>query len=615
MAKYIGVVTGRRILLSNADNVPVELVQNDKDTTVIDFELSKIDYVADLSQLNVAINYVNIDKDTGESVTDIYTVDKTTVEDDSLKFSWVVGSNASVYAGKCIFQLVLTLTDANDVITQQWDSTKQSIEVHASLENMNVTQPKSFVDLVTQVKKSVSDALASGITDDQIRQSVEQYLEKNPVQVITDNTLSIAGTPADALATGTAIDSLKSDLAKLESDNGIDYKQINDALTGDKTVLSDTSTNGTCYVSDGVVKSNTASGYKKMQIDVSELTDSGELVIPFDASSGNNFGIIATEKADWSNNPLVKQTYDYSTLVNNDHSSASYYHLKWNNNGDGTASLDCATIKSYIDSRPMLCFFVKNDNNQWFVPYIITDGKKKKLNWLEVSTDNLDEKLKTATKKVSVLDYMKYDGFANLFHKGICIGDSLTFGQLSGKNSTTQVHSPYPKILSKLLDTDIDVTAQCGITSKGWYDQFYQTVDFTQYDIAIIFLGTNGGLNYPVGSSATDENTIAYQSIIGGIRTQNPSCKIVIIGNVMPFYTRVLKDIAVEKGCVMLDVYHGQDMFDIRRTGSDSPTIYHPSESDWVHFSQIGYTALANIIYRMLCRSIFENHEYFEFIN
>ena len=168
MAKYIGVVTGRRILLSNADNVPVELVQNDKDTTVIDFELSKIDYVTDLSQLNVAINYANIDKDTGESVTDIYTVDKTTVEGDSLKFSWTVGSNASVYAGKCIFQLVLTLTDTDGIITQQWDSTKQSIEVHASLENVNVTQPKSFVDLVTQVKKSVSDGkskVASAITD------------------------------------------------------------------------------------------------------------------------------------------------------------------------------------------------------------------------------------------------------------------------------------------------------------------------------------------------------------------------------------------------------------------------------------------------------------------
>ena len=171
MAKYIGVVTGRRVLLSNVDNIPVELVQNDKDTTVIDFELSKIDYVADgidLSQLNVAINYVNVDKDTGESVTDIYTVAKTTVEDDTLKFSWLVGSNASVYAGKCIFQLVLTLTDADGIITQQWDSAKQSIEVHASLENVNVTQPKSFVDFVTQVKKSVSDGkskVASAITD------------------------------------------------------------------------------------------------------------------------------------------------------------------------------------------------------------------------------------------------------------------------------------------------------------------------------------------------------------------------------------------------------------------------------------------------------------------
>ena len=168
MAKYIGVVTGRRILLSNADNVPVELVQNDKDTTVIDFELSKIDYVADLSKLNVAINYANIDKDTDESVTDIYTVDKTTVEGDSLKFSWTVGSNASVYAGKCIFQIVLTLTDVNDVIIQQWDSAKQSIDVHSSLENVNVTQPKSFVDFVTQVKKSVSDGkelVATAITD------------------------------------------------------------------------------------------------------------------------------------------------------------------------------------------------------------------------------------------------------------------------------------------------------------------------------------------------------------------------------------------------------------------------------------------------------------------
>ena len=58
-----------------------------------------------------------------------------------------------------------------------------------------------------------------GITDDQIRQIVEQYFEEHPVQVITDNTLSVAGAPADALATGTAIDSLKEDIGNIISPN------------------------------------------------------------------------------------------------------------------------------------------------------------------------------------------------------------------------------------------------------------------------------------------------------------------------------------------------------------------------------------------------------------
>lgn len=44
-----------------------------------------------------------------------------------------------------------------------------------------------------------------GVTDETIKKIVEQYFEEHPVQVITDNTLSIAGAPADALSTGNAI--------------------------------------------------------------------------------------------------------------------------------------------------------------------------------------------------------------------------------------------------------------------------------------------------------------------------------------------------------------------------------------------------------------------------
>lgn len=46
-----------------------------------------------------------------------------------------------------------------------------------------------------------------GITDDQIRQIVEQYLKDNPVP--TDKTLTIEDTPADAKATGDTINAIK----------------------------------------------------------------------------------------------------------------------------------------------------------------------------------------------------------------------------------------------------------------------------------------------------------------------------------------------------------------------------------------------------------------------
>lgn len=52
-----------------------------------------------------------------------------------------------------------------------------------------------------------------GVTDETIKKIVEQYFKEHPVQVITDNTLSVAGTPADALATGTAIDSLEENIS------------------------------------------------------------------------------------------------------------------------------------------------------------------------------------------------------------------------------------------------------------------------------------------------------------------------------------------------------------------------------------------------------------------
>ena len=170
MAKYIGTMSdGRIINLKSVDDKIVRIVQNDKDTTIIDFEIAKDKSFENIpaSQLNISIHYDNIDKDTGDRVTDIYTVDDV-VNVNNIAFGWVVGSNASVYAGKCHFQVVITVVDENGVITKQWSSAICSIEVVRSLEDVNITQPKSFIDYITQVKKSVSDGkskVANAITE------------------------------------------------------------------------------------------------------------------------------------------------------------------------------------------------------------------------------------------------------------------------------------------------------------------------------------------------------------------------------------------------------------------------------------------------------------------
>lgn len=63
-----------------------------------------------------------------------------------------------------------------------------------------------------------------GVTDETIKKIVEQYFEEHPVQITTDNTLSIAGAPADAKVTGDKLsglgektNSLKEDIGKVTS--------------------------------------------------------------------------------------------------------------------------------------------------------------------------------------------------------------------------------------------------------------------------------------------------------------------------------------------------------------------------------------------------------------
>ena len=180
--KYKGTLTNARSINIESNNL-VRFVQNDKDVNIIDFELYKDNVLPDIdfSKANITINYSNVDTDTDESVSDIYMIDTVKSTDSTITFSWVVGSNASVYAGMCYFQIIITITDENDKIIQQWESVINQIPVFKSLENVNITQPKDFVDLVSQLKKYVSDIkkwFAQVITEMGVQTAPDDSFEK-----------------------------------------------------------------------------------------------------------------------------------------------------------------------------------------------------------------------------------------------------------------------------------------------------------------------------------------------------------------------------------------------------------------------------------------------------
>lgn len=197
MAQYKGTLSNGRAVILESDNL-VRLVQNDKETTIIDFEF-KADHIftdIELDNLNAQISYINVDSETEEKVTDIYIVDDlsatATLDNgiEAIKFSWTVGNNATTYAGSCLFQVILTVTDDNDVILKQWETVINLIPVYKSLENVNITQPKDFVDLVAQLKKYGSDlreSFAQVITDMGVQTNPEDSFEK-----MMQNILSIS---------------------------------------------------------------------------------------------------------------------------------------------------------------------------------------------------------------------------------------------------------------------------------------------------------------------------------------------------------------------------------------------------------------------------------------
>lgn len=104
-------------------------------------------------------------------------------------------------------------------------------------------------------------------------------------------------------------------------------------------------------------------------------------------------------------------------------------------------------------------------------------------------------------------------GSVSVFHKGVCIGDSLTWGTFNvDDGATTNIPSAttlhewysYPTYFTKITGVETTNMGDASETFKTWYEAYGQT-DFSGHDFAIIHLGVNDA-----SFGVSDEETAQY---------------------------------------------------------------------------------------------------------
>ena len=176
-------------------------------------------------------------------------------------------------------------------------------------------------------------------------------------------------------------------------------------------------------------------------------------------------------------------------------------------------------------------------------------------------------------------------GYMALFKNAVCIGDSLTRGyQAEYPSGQKNRDGGYPTRLSRLTRLNVYNYGHSGATPTSWMAEAGNK-DFTNFDVALICLGRNGGL------SSTDD-VANYKAIIDKLISANSNMTIFCLslppsdGNAETDkgINEIIKSIASEKSAHYIDIYNDVKM---------ASPIYR---NDGVHYYPLGYYMMAEEI-------------------
>lgn len=213
------------------------------------------------------------------------------------------------------------------------------------------------------------------------------------------------------------------------------------------------------------------------------------------------------------------------------------------------------------------------------------EGWKNIFGWESLQTEYFD---------INVLS-----AFSNI----VCIGDSLTYSQVyTSDNTSRQAYRTYPQVLGKLCGSDsVESFAIGGITASQSWANYNVSVTSKTNALAIIYLGTNGGLTDTLATDAdpnadpstwSDTNTGCYAKWINLL--QSLGYKILLIkisdggGDSLATTNDVIGQIASRFGCAVVDAFKN----------TAYKYHYYPDLSgrNSVHYNDLGYAWFASAL-------------------
>ena len=194
----------------------------------------------------------------------------------------------------------------------------------------------------------------------------------------------------------------------------------------------------------------------------------------------------------------------------------------------------------------------------------------------------------------------------NQFRNIICIGDSVTQGFVSDYPTYKVVpEASYPTKLGYLVTGwNITNAGRSGDSPSDWLngnssgkESMFRKYTFTDYDLAIIEFGYNGGL-YEKDIAIEGTNTYNYDQIIKKIKEVNPNIQIVLMipsnGIIVRNWESVINTLANNNDCKVVDLK--EDL----HVHLDNKKWHGNSDSggtlDMVHFTKKGYNAKAKVV-------------------